>query len=186
MSFIERTRLVFVTLLNIAMKLKTVRWQRWTYNIYNRTKISCIKYTWFREEIIVSPLYVCLTQLSWLEDPSDGQAPISVMITTKAANTLKMHCRGGDRWPGIREGHLTLDICLAVAVARSRGWCAVKGRGTVTMMTRWVRASYDDHSSEGGAVCRTPAVRPEQLCSQVRGILGSRGRYNSTQEILNA
>ena len=40
---------------------------------------------------------VLLSQLSFLEDPPDGQAPVSVMVSDSAADTLKMHCRGSHR-----------------------------------------------------------------------------------------
>ena len=38
-----------------------------------------------------------LFQLSFLEDPPDGQSLVSVMVSDDAADTLKMHCRGSDR-----------------------------------------------------------------------------------------
>ena len=39
-----------------------------------------------------------LSQLSFLEDPPNGQSSVSVMLSDNAADTLKMHCRGSDRW----------------------------------------------------------------------------------------
>ena len=44
-----------------------------------------------------------LSQLSFLEDPPDGQAPVSVMVSDSAADTLKMRCRGSHRSIRIRR-----------------------------------------------------------------------------------
>ena len=45
----------------------------------------------------VNLIFVFLSQLSFLEDPPDGQSPVSVMVSDSAADTLKMNCRGSDR-----------------------------------------------------------------------------------------
>ena len=38
-----------------------------------------------------------LLQLTYLEDPHVGKAPMTVMLTETAAESLKMYCRGSDR-----------------------------------------------------------------------------------------
>ena len=38
-----------------------------------------------------------MLQLTYLEDPGVGQAPVTVMLSDAATNSLKMYCRGGDR-----------------------------------------------------------------------------------------
>lgn len=38
-----------------------------------------------------------LCQLTYLEDPAVGKAPVTVMLTQTAADSLKMYCRGSDR-----------------------------------------------------------------------------------------
>ena len=38
-----------------------------------------------------------MLQLSYLEDPGVGQAPVTVMLTQDAADSLKMYCRGSHR-----------------------------------------------------------------------------------------
>ncbi len=38
-----------------------------------------------------------MLQLTYLEDPGVGQAPVTVMLSDAATASLKMYCRGGDR-----------------------------------------------------------------------------------------
>ena len=38
-----------------------------------------------------------MLQLTYLEDPGVGKAPVTVMLTQDAADSLKMYCRGSDR-----------------------------------------------------------------------------------------
>ena len=66
-------------------------------------------------EVLTAPA----PQLTYLEDPDVGSSALEVMITTTAAASLNMYCRGGDgccgredtRW-GAAAVILTLAVCV--------------------------------------------------------------------------
>ena len=49
-------------------------------------------------------------QLTYLEDPNVGQTPVQFMITENAADSLKMYCRGSDKWLELEMFYILVTI----------------------------------------------------------------------------
>ena len=50
-----------------------------------------------------------MAQLTYLEDPPNGQSPVSVMVLDEAIESLKMYCRGGTNCCGKEDTRICAD-----------------------------------------------------------------------------
>ena len=50
-----------------------------------------------------------MAQLTYLEDPPNGQSPVSVMVLDEAIESLKMYCRGGTNCCGKEDTRICVE-----------------------------------------------------------------------------